>query len=210
MFIRKVKKRNGQSPKIYEYLYLVESVRTEQGPRQKLILNLGNLDIHPSQYKALAQRIEDILTGRQSFFNLPDNIEKAARNAANRIFRKRAKENDENKSTDYQEIDINSMDVEHCRSIGAEYVADSIWQELKLDQFFLSHNIKKESLPVIEALILGRLINPGSERHIHQWVNNESGLYELIGEPRNGGLNSFYRNTDRIFKLKEEIEKHLT
>jgi len=210
MFIRKVKKRNGRSPKLYEYLYLVESVRTEHGPRQKLILNLGALDIPQSQYKALAQRIEDILTGRESFFKIDDSIEKIAQQAANKIFRKHAKESDETSTTDYQEVDINSMNVEHCRSIGAEYVCHSIWNELKLTEFFLSHGIKKETLPIIEALILGRLISPGSERHIHQWVNQESALYELIGEPRKGGLNSFYRNTDRIFRLKDKLESHLS
>ncbi len=29
------------------------------------------------------------------------------------------------------------MNVEHCRSIGAEYVSHSIWNELKLTEFFL-------------------------------------------------------------------------
>ncbi len=50
MFIKKVKKRNGRTRKVYEYLNLVESVRTEKGPRQRLVLNLGNLQLDPSQY----------------------------------------------------------------------------------------------------------------------------------------------------------------
>jgi hypothetical protein len=50
MFIKKVKKRNGRTRKVYEYLHLVESVRTEKGPRQRLVLNLGNLQLDPSQY----------------------------------------------------------------------------------------------------------------------------------------------------------------
>jgi len=210
MFVRKVKKRNGKSPKLYEYLQLVESIRTEHGPRQKLILNLGTLDIPESQYKAFAQRIEDILTGRQSFFKIDNNIKKLSEQTANKIFDKQAKENDENKESDYQEIDINTMNVERSRSIGAEYVCHNIWKELKLNEFFLSHGVKKKRLPIIETLILGRLIEPGSERHIHQWVNRESGLYEIIGKPQKGGLNSFYRNTDTIYKLKDEIEKYLT
>ncbi|MCK4495575.1 MAG: transposase, partial [Candidatus Aminicenantes bacterium] len=65
MFVKKVRKRNGVTKKYYEYLHLVESVRTERGPRQRLILNLGNLDISPSQYQAFAKRVEDILTGQR-------------------------------------------------------------------------------------------------------------------------------------------------
>ena len=44
MYIKKVRKSNSGSKKVYEYLHLVENLRTENGPRQRLILNLGNLD----------------------------------------------------------------------------------------------------------------------------------------------------------------------
>ena len=54
MFIKKVRKRNGRTRKIYQYLQLVESVRTDKGPRQRLVLNLGNLDLEPAQYPAFA------------------------------------------------------------------------------------------------------------------------------------------------------------
>jgi hypothetical protein len=36
-----VRKSNPNSKKAYEYLHLVDNVRTENGPRQRLILNLG-------------------------------------------------------------------------------------------------------------------------------------------------------------------------
>ena len=51
MYIKKVRKSNRNSKKVYEYLHLVENVRTEKGPRQKLILNLGALDLPAEQYK---------------------------------------------------------------------------------------------------------------------------------------------------------------
>ena len=117
MFIKEVKKRNGRTKKIYRYLHLVESVRTERGPRQKLVLNLGNLDIHPSQYKSLARRIEDILTGQQSFIELDKKIEKYARDAANEIFKKQAREIEEKSEPEYQLIDVNSLETEKPRSL---------------------------------------------------------------------------------------------
>jgi hypothetical protein len=43
MYIKKVRKRNPGSKKRYEYLHWVENVRTEHGPRQRLLLNLGTL-----------------------------------------------------------------------------------------------------------------------------------------------------------------------
>jgi len=76
MFMKKVRKRNGKTNKLYEYIHLVENVRTEKGHRQRLILNLGNLQLSPTQYKAFAKRIEDILTGQGSFIELDTGLEK--------------------------------------------------------------------------------------------------------------------------------------
>ena len=68
MYIKKVRKKNTGSDKIYEYLHLVENVRTENGPRQRLILNLGALDIPQDQYKELANCIESLITGQQDIY----------------------------------------------------------------------------------------------------------------------------------------------
>ena len=59
MYIKRVRKSNRNSKKCYEYLHLVENVRTENGPRQRLIMNLGNISVSPEQYKELANCDED-------------------------------------------------------------------------------------------------------------------------------------------------------
>ena len=135
MYIKKVRKTNGRSKKKYDYLHLVESVRTENGPRQRLVLNLGKLDIDPSLYKSLARRIEDILTGQKSLIDLPLELEKIARNKASRIFDKRAEEVKETKNTNFRTIDLNSIEASESRSFGGEYLCDSIWNELDMNKF---------------------------------------------------------------------------
>ena len=112
MFVKKIKKRNGKTQKLYEYLHLVESVRTEKGPRQRLVLNLGNLDLPPSQYQAFAKRVQDILTGQHSFTELDENLEKKASESARKIFKKQASELSETTDRDFQSIDVNSLAAE--------------------------------------------------------------------------------------------------
>jgi hypothetical protein len=73
MYIKKVKKQNAPEKKSYEYLHLVENVRTEKGPRQRLILNLGALDIPQDKYKELANCIEAMLSGQKSLFS-PNSV----------------------------------------------------------------------------------------------------------------------------------------
>lgn len=209
MFIRKVKKNNGRTKTIYETLHLIESYRTPEGPRQRLILNLGNLDIDKSQYSTLAKRIEDMLTGQKSFIAIDDDLERLAKYASKKLFEKQAKTVNETKQTDYKKVDINSFELDEARSIGPELICNSVWNELKLDELFRLNNIRDNAISIIKALVIGRLIEPDSERHTKTWAEKRSAIYELIKAPLQNSLNSYYRAGDSLFKLKETIEKHL-
>jgi len=210
MYVKKVRKRNGKTQKVYEYIHLVENVRTEKGPRQRLILNLGNLDIYPTQYKAFAKRVEDILTGQRSFLDLDVSLEKQARVAAEKIFRKQAKEISEREESDYRRVDVNSLESETHRSLGPEYVCHSVWEELKVDEFLGRQGISKNVAPLMEALVIGRLIDPGSELYTKEWVERRSALYELTGNPLRPSLNSYYRAGDRLYVIKDGLEEHIS
>lgn len=209
MFIKKVKKKNGRTNKIYEYLHLVESIRTENGPRQRLILNLGNIDLDESQNPLLAKRIEDILTGQGTFEKIDSKLEKQARIAANKIFKKQAKEINSDREENFQEVDVNSLEVEAPRSLGAEYICHSVWNELGMNDFFREHGVSDHVIPLLEALVVGRLVEPASERHTKTWVEERSALYELSRKPLRNSLNSYYRGCDTIYSLMDELEKHL-
>lgn len=85
MYIKRVRKSNRNAKKSYEYLHLVENVRTVNGPRQRLIMNLGNISVAPEQYKELANCIDGMLTGQQELFSIDPKIEKLARKATDKI-----------------------------------------------------------------------------------------------------------------------------
>lgn len=210
MFIRRVVVTNGVSRKQYSYLNLVESIRTENGPRQKLILNLGDLDIDRSQYKTLARRIEDILTGRRSLFEIDQQIEQHARHAADRIFAKRAEEINAETGDDFQMVDTGSLNVATPRSLGAEYVCHSMWEQLGFGVVLRQEGVSPRVVPLLEALVIGRLVEAGSERWTKRWVEEGSALYELSGRPLRDSLQSYYRGTDRLYGCKDALERHLS
>ena len=68
MFIRVKKKRNKRSKKEYKYLQLVESYRTPEGPRQRLLLNLGELELPEEKYPLLLGYIKNRVYGQCSLF----------------------------------------------------------------------------------------------------------------------------------------------
>jgi len=65
MSIRRTKTRRTEASDYYSYR-LVDTYRTASGVRQRTLCNLGNgFVIAPEQWKALTQRIEQIVLGRQ-------------------------------------------------------------------------------------------------------------------------------------------------
>ncbi len=184
-------------------------MRTEKGPRQRLVLNLGNLELDSSQFQSFARRIEEILTGQRSLVELDKTLEKRAREAARKIFKKQSEQLEEEQASDFQTVDVNSLEVESPRSIGAEYLCHSVWKELGMEEFFEKQGVSAKVTPVLTALVVGRLIDPGSERYTREWAEKRSALYELTGTPLRNSLNSYYRAGDTLYGLKKELEEHL-
>ena len=218
MYIKKVTKTNKKSGKTYTYLHLVENIRTPQGPRQHLILNLGKIDLPVDKYKELANTIESILSGQGSLFSAEADVYQHAQHAAKRIKNKKSTEKALTTanpalcppaSVEIKEVDVNSLIASECRSIGPEYVCHHFWKRLKIDQCLLDAGMSAETLPVVESLVLGRLISPGSERHTHYWADNVSGLYELCGFPIRYSQRSFYRAAHNLYLCKDRLESFL-
>ena len=216
MYIKKVTKKKSASGKPYEYLHLVENIRTEKGPRQRLILNLGALDIPKSQYKALANSIEGKLHGISLLFD--DKSSKINELADQFVSKIRSKNTTIMDSSEEDEparvptstsVDVVSIGASECRSIGAEYVAHEMWNKLGFNKILKMCDVSPLLLPLLEAQVVGRLIAPGSEAQTHDWLQSRSALYELTGTPIQNSLSSFYRAADHLFKYKESLEAGL-
>ena len=70
MYIRLTKGKR-QRPKdkvdVYEYLQLVESYRTSNGPRQRVVLNMGALPLKKDDFKEFVAALKERLSGQRSF-----------------------------------------------------------------------------------------------------------------------------------------------
>jgi hypothetical protein len=71
---------------IYKTFRLGESSRTDRGPRQSTVLNLGTkFSLPEEQWKELANRIEEIITAQKNIFPCPPDIEDLAKIYVQRI-----------------------------------------------------------------------------------------------------------------------------
>jgi len=211
MFIRKTTCSKKGSKQYYTHK-LVESIRTETGVSQHTVLNLGT-DFHfpKENWKSLAKRIEQILYGQLPLFSVPDDIEQAAQHYAAKIIQKQDSNNlDNNEITQYYSIDIESMETTRPRSVSVEYVAYEALKELELVQKLSILGLTQPQLHTAIGTIIGRMVHPGSELATFYWLQNQSGLGELIDCDFEGiSLHRFYQASDLLLKHKEAIEAHL-
>ena len=130
MFIREVVKQNEGYKKKFIYHSLMESYRTEKGPRQRTLLSLGKLTLPRDKWKALANRIEEIICNQQTIVSIDEEIEALAQHYASCLLDKHLQKEKEEKISQeeahYEEVDINSVKTQKCRTIGSEAVSLSI------------------------------------------------------------------------------------
>lgn len=215
MFIRKTTHTSNQNGQKYFTYKLVESIRTQRGPRQRTVLNIGtDFDLCQDQWKELADRIEGIISGQRSLFPASDEIERLARRYAKKIINRHGQAEpeacEERSAFDFQTVDINSLESEHIRSVGGERVVLETIKELELDRKLYELGFGKQSIDAAIGVITARLLSPASERATHLWLCNRTSLddlmdtsFEFLSQDR------VYRVSDMLLKNKVEIESHL-
>jgi hypothetical protein len=72
LFIRATKTTNKKTGVVYTKHQLVASIRTEKGPRQRTVMELGVLDVPKLDWKRLAYALECRITGQQSLLQESD------------------------------------------------------------------------------------------------------------------------------------------
>ena len=215
MFIRKTHILNRETKKSYFNFQLIESVRTERGPRQRILLNLGaDLDLDKQECKLLANRIEEILNGQTTQFLPVEKIELLAQMHASRLIKNLAKPVLEKSETaavpDYAKIDLRSIIHQEARTVGTEDLLLRTAKQLKFPEKLAELNFSEKQIAIALGSIIARATFPASERATHLRLANQSGLSELLDiDFASTSLNQFYDISDRLLSNKKDLEKHV-
>ena len=145
----------------------------------------------------LADRIEQIVHGQNLLFKIPQEVENLSQHYASLITNNKLKKTEpiENTETDFCEVDINSIKTTDVRTIGAEYLGYSYFKRLKFDKILKSVGLNDNQIKLAATSIPGRLINPTSELGTFGWLQDNSGLKELL-QIDDFSLTSFYKIAD--------------
>lgn len=211
MYIRRTTIKSRKDGSQYYTYRLVESERTGKRVRQCTLINLGTgFSLPRDQWAELACRIQEIIGGQHKLFEASPEIEELAQNYASQIIQMRDKNIAENNQQDYREVDVDSLEMIRPRSVSCEHVALEAFNFLKFGGHLKTLGFNGPQLAAATGAIIGRMCQPGSELATHYWLQNVSGLDELIDYDWSKiNLYKMYTASDQLFKNKEAIEKHL-
>ena len=187
MFVRQCYRRvNG---KRHAYWALVESYRTERGPRQRVVAYLGRID------EAGRLGVQEAAEGR------------TGTPRQRRLF-------DDPEPPRWVNVNASAVRVENCRQFGGPWLALELIRRLGLDEFFEQVMPRgQERVPwSVSALLLiiARLCEPSSELYIAEQWYAKTALPELLGvPPRSVDDNRLYRALDQLLPHKEKLEAFL-
>jgi transposase len=209
MFIRQYRTKNKKNGKVYIKHQLVESYRTEKGPRQRIIMSLGKIDLERSEWRRLAFALEGKLSGQDTLIEEPEIS--AAADAAMRNYdfykiRKKSKEVRDKSLT----IDLEKVGTTACRTLGPELAGTSAWEKLSMNTILKDAGLDKKSRELAKAVILARLISPASEAATLKWIKERSSVAEIINtDLLEIKKDPIYEIADILLYRKEAIEKLL-
>lgn len=218
MFLKRITKPDRKGNKIYEYYRLVHSYKIGKKIRQQTIVNLGKLEELPKEkHKLLADRIEELLTGSEAvFFDTPNDVEELAKKFTKKIIekgifpvKKKKMPVSEELETDFQEIDMNSIDQLKSRTIGGEWLVKQVFNKFGLSDLFSSIGMSENESGIAQMLLTAKLIHPSSELETERWLHENSGAVALYNPFDNHPVSRYrlYKAATQMYKYKDEIEK---
>src|SRR5712672_2797504 len=194
MFLRP--NHRGKDGKDHTYWSLVETVRTPDGPRQKTLCYLGELNSSTQARWLTTVEVFNEQGEAQQLKLFPSHVAPPA------------------DDPQVARVLLNKVRLERTRQFGSCFLGLDLWKRLELDRFF-ERSIDHESADVpwsrVAALLaINRLCAPGSELAIEQRWYPSTALDDLLAIEE-GKINDtrLYRCLDRILPHKTKLERHL-
>ena len=195
MFLRLT--RREKDGKEHAYWSLVETVRTPDGPRQRTVCYLGELN-HLAQARWVkAIEVFNEAGERRQLKLFPAEAAPAA------------------EDPEVARVLVKHVRYERPRQFGACWVGWELWRQLQLDRLFESLlDTAPAEVPwsrVAALLAINRLCAPGSELAVEQRWYPTTALDDLLHIPE-GKINDtrLYRCLDHLWRHKTAVERHLT
>jgi hypothetical protein len=194
MFLRAHQRR--KDGKDHSYWSLVETVRTPDGPRQRTLCYLGELNSSAQARWLKTLEVFNEQGEKQQLKLFPSQVEPPPHDPQ------------------VARVLLDQVRLERTRQFGSCWLGLQLWKRLELDRFFEEAvDEQVADVPwsrVVALLAINRLCAPGSEWAVEQRWYPSTALDDLLGI-EGGKINDtrLYRCLDRILPHKTKLERHL-
>ena len=181
MYIRRARTKSTATGESYFSHRLVRSERIGGKVRQVTLLNLGrHFPTRQEDWPMLCRRIEEIISGQAAMFKefIPDAIERVAQRYAGQLVDLKHKDTQAETrdiagkpKSDFQEVDINTLEQIKPRSVGVESVGLHAMSELGLVDKLTKLGVNGVMRAAIVGNVIGRMAKPASELSTWNWLN---------------------------------------
>ena len=224
MFLKKITKGN-KATKVYTYYRLCESVRIGDKSRHRILLNTGELaGLDEHERKMLANRIESLYQGNNTLFlDIPPKVEQLAIKFYKELRDKyKTLVTSENvahsdisspveTAKDMELVDLNSIEHDEVREVGAEWLCLQAIEELKIADLLAEKQWDKDTIATAVAHLVSRAVYPASEHKTAQWMADSSAVVSLLfKEKKIISYQSLYKISKQLYQHKDDLEKHLS
>jgi len=214
VFFKETRSRKSGKP----VLQLVESKRTDRGPRSYVIVSLGTeLDIPRRLRRQVASSVKGRLLGELVLFE-DDQVSIYADRIVKKIQTEGKWQKTHDKLKDVEntkkdretaEIYIDELQHTYSRELGTVLIGHHFWQTLKFPRILRDCGFNSSQLVTAEISVLNRLIAQDSEHAIIDWLNTVA-IDELLSvDTASFGDDRFYRVSDVLINNQSEIETAL-
>ena len=193
MFLKRLERRKGR--KKHTYWALVESYRTANGSRHRVVAYLGELSKRERNgWEQLGRRLNGKGRPQRTLFDPPHF--------------------DDPTDEEPVLVKLKSIQLQRLRDFGDVWLALGLWRLLGLDNLLEDlMPAGREEVPwpaVASILTVARLCEPSSELHIEDTWYRRTALDDLLGVPiEKVHTDRLYEGLDRLLPHKEAIERHL-
>ncbi len=195
MFLRRYTRT--KAGKTYTYFALVESVRTEAGPRQHVVAHLGELNADQERRWQRTVVFHNRQGDTQQLRLFPDDDDVPLPD-----------------DPDIVRVRVGEVSWSNARCFGDVYLARWLWNLLDLDAIINRHMTQgKETVrpaDVVAIEVINRLCAPCSEFALAEHWYASTGLDDLLGVPDEAVTKDrLYRTLDHLLKAQTVIENDL-
>jgi len=186
----------------YSYWSLCQTVRTAQGPRQRVIASLGKLD---------AAEVPGLRGGWE---DLPALLRGEVPAAAPATIALPGFASAAPAPTQWEQVDVRGLRVERTRDFGEPYLALALWHRLKLDEVLATLlPAGRESVAwgqMAALLTVARFCAQRSELGVAEQWYESTALDDLLGvDPQLVNDDRLYRALDQLGRHKDALCTHL-